>query len=170
MAWWIFLNKNGRDFDVDDDYYVQFDWNIEEAQDFFDQYEVRITEESQVFPFCKNILEKLRDMGHKIYILTARDTYNEEMIEAAKKILLDNEIPYDEIYWKLEDKLDKCQELGIDVMIDDKASTCEKLATHGIKCIYFKGVNNRPVREDNNIKTVTNWTQIYRYFKNLDNK
>lgn len=141
----------------------KYNWSEQEFKEFFLNNEVNISRESVIMPFCKEVLELLRKEGHKLYIITARDLKNEEMIIIAQKMLNENGIPYDQIYWKLNDKINICQQLKIDYMIEDNIRTCKKLAEANIKSIYFRNRGSKEVTDNSYIHTVSNWVEIYKY-------
>lgn len=138
-----------------------FDWTGEEIVDFYNQYFDKITRQSHLMVGVKEILQKLKDEGHQLYIVTLRGYYNqEERIEAEEKL---NQlgIEFDQICWGIKDKIGKCKELDADVMIDDNPTNVMQFANEDIKVLYFKEEATREVCMPN-VAKVTSWMDIYR--------
>lgn len=138
-----------------------FDWTGEEIVDFYNQYFDKITQQSHLMVGAKEILQKLKDEGHQLCIVTLRGYYNqEERIEAEEKL---NQlgIEFDQICWGIKDKIGKCKELGADVMIDDNPTNVMQFENEDIKVLYFKEEATREVCMPN-VAKVTSWMDIYR--------
>ena len=58
----------------------------------------------------------------------------------------------------------------IDVMIDDSYDVCKKLSSNGIKTIYFRDKDMKVLEQNENLKEVSNWGEIYRYIKGMQSK
>ena len=141
-----------------------FDWTGEEIVDFYNQYFDKITRQSHLMVGAKEILQKLKDEGHQLYIVTLRGYYNqEERIEAEEKL---NQlgIEFDQICWGVKDKIGKCKELEADVMIDDNPTNVMQFANENIKVLYFKEAAIREI-DLPNVKKVGSWMDIYRQIK-----
>ena len=146
-----------------------FNWNDDETNYFFDNFFHDITINSNIMVGAKEILAKLKDEGHQLYIITLRGYYREqEKIDAEEK-LKELGIEFDEVCWSAKNKVEKCREIGIDVMIDDTPDNVEQFANEKIQVLYFK---EQPVREINqdNVFKVASWMDIYREIKHLSNR
>lgn len=55
----------------------------------------------------------------------------------------------------------------IDLMIDDDYKIIEKLSNNNIKTLYFRDTGLKKLEENEYIKEVNNWGDIYRYIKSL---
>ena len=79
------------------------------------------------------------------------------------------DIVYDKLFlvdaYNSHSKTEICLECNIDVMIDDSYDVCKKLSSNGIKTIYFREKNMKRLEENENLKEVSNWGEIYRYIK-----
>ena len=89
----------------------------------------------------------------------------EEMKDVAINKFEKEGLSFDKYYWKQEDKLDVAKKEKIDVMIDDSYDVCKKLSSNGIKTIYFREKDMKKLEENENLKEVSNWGEIYRYIK-----
>ena len=61
-------------------------------------------------------------------------------------------------------KIEKCLELGIDFIIDDDPITCLEASQNNIKALYFKNNASDCLEENEYLKNVHNWGEIYKYF------
>jgi len=59
---------------------------------------------------------------------------------------------------------------NIDVMIDDSYDVCKKSSSNGIKTIYFRDKEMKVLEQNENLKEVSNWGEIYRYIKEMQSK
>ena len=123
---------------------------------------------SYPMPGAKDILEMLTKDKHKLIIITARGLSIKGMKEAAEEKFREFNLKFDKYYWKVENKLDICKKENIDVMIDDKASICKLTSENKIKTLYFRDVNRQKLEENEYLKEVNNWGEIYRYIYNLN--
>lgn len=75
---------------------------------------------------------------------------------------------FDKYYWATENKDEVCIKEKVDVMIDDYYLKCINIANKKIKTIYLKDVGSPDVEENEYIKVMYNWGEIYRYLKELE--
>ena len=52
-------------------------------------------------------------------------------------------------------------------MIDDAISNCKKVSESKIKTIYLKAAPSYDMEENEYLKVMYNWGEIYRYIKDL---
>ena len=141
-----------------------FNWNQERANKFWNKYIIKYFTETPVRKFAPEVIEKLRQDGHKIYLITARDDYGMPLEyygkeqEITKVWLEKNNIKYDKLIFETE-KLEPCRENRIDVMIEDSPSNINELSKYikviKFDCQYNKNVNN------SNVTTAYSWYHIY---------
>lgn len=146
----------------------RYDWSKEELDNFREKYLLEISNNSYPMPGAKQVLEMLRNDGHKLVIITARGITIKEMKQAAINKFKEYNLEFDEYFWEQESKLDICKKENIDVMIDDKASICKTISENKIKTLYFRDVNREKLEENEYLKEVNNWGEIYRYIYNLN--
>ena len=114
-----------------------------------------------------NTLKKeLRKEENKIYIITARDEsgmpeeYYGKMQQLTKEWLNKHEIEYDKlIFAKDKEKLQKCIENNVEIMIEDSPNNIKDISTK-IKVIKFDCQYNKNVQGEN-IITAYSWYHIY---------
>ena len=87
------------------------------------------------------------------------------LLKKCYKLLNENKIEFDKYYWKVEDKLEICKKENIDIMIDDDWKIIQRLADNKIKTLYFRDTNLVKLEENEYIKEVNNWADIYRNIK-----
>ncbi len=135
-------------------------WTDKETANFWDEWFETVIKEVTPKKFAKEVIEKLRNEGHKIYIITARyhmDTCNVEQI--TKNWLKDNEIEYDEIIFNAEDKVNALKNNNIDLFIDDKAENCKLSSEAGIKTYIMNSVENQEYIIPD-VKRVYTWVHV----------
>ena len=149
-----------------------FDWNEEQAMKFWNKYLIKYFSETPVRTFAPEVIEKLRQEGDKIFIITARDNYGVpseacgKEQEITKKWLDSNNIKYEKlIFSKDEDKLKQCIQNNVDIMIEDSPKNIEKISKQ-IKVIKFDCQYNKRVNGEN-IITAYSWYHIYNIIKEL---
>ncbi len=147
-----------------------FDWTNEEVWSFYLENIERIAKNLEVKEGAKEYIEKLKEDGHTIVIITGRD--NGEYIEPygmTKKWLREKEIPYDKLIFVngykngKQGKAAKCIENGIDVMIDDSRGICKECFQNNITTLIMDKPCNRELKE---ITRVHNWKEIYEFITN----
>ena len=133
---------------------------------FWNKYIIKYFSETPVRTFAAEVIEKLRQEGHKIFIITARNDYGMpkehygEEQEITKKWLDSNNIKYEKlIFAKDEDKLQQCIENEIQIMIEDSPNNIKRISEQ-IKVIKFDCNYNRDTNNEN-IITAYSWYHIY---------
>lgn len=144
----------------------KYAWTEEELQKFLDKY--LYIEKFDIIPGSKIVLEKLHMEGHKIIFITARKS-NAKTKRVTLKKLHDEKIKYDEIHWDEIDKVETCKNEKIDIMIDDYYRVCDKLSKAGIMTLCLNPKNEK-VPENDCLKYVSNWGEIYRFIHDLKRK
>ena len=147
----------------------RMDWTEEEYRDFVGKYAMYIEKNTPLMPGIKVVLDKLRDMGHRLIVITARGDWGPMEEDITEEVLEKHNIKFDKICYMCKDKLSKCQEEEIDYMIDDSYKHIEKLSQAGINCLYFRDVGRKKI-ENEHVIEVANWGDVYRFFYNLNKK
>lgn len=127
-----------------------------------------------VRPFASEVIQKLKNEGHEIYIVTARwltnrdDELGIKMIEIVKNWLLKNNIYYDKLVFAKssnEEKAEEIEEHGIDLMIEDSPSNIERLSKI-VPVICYHAFYNSECKGDNIIRGYS-WYDIYSKIKKM---
>ena len=107
----------------------------------------------------------LKNSENEFIVITARGGFLKEMKDDAIRLLEENDIKFDKYYWKVQDKLEICKKENIDIMIDDDWRIIKNLADNKVKTLYFRDTNIKKMEENEYIKEVNNWGDVYRYIK-----
>lgn len=118
---------------------------------------------------ASRIIEKLKNDGNKIIIITAR-TYDSQIVKSGMerqknmeqliiKWLTKNNIKYDKIVFSNLNKLEDCLSNKIDIMIEDSVSNIKQIK-NSIKVLCFDAKYNR-FYTDNKVLRVYNWKDVY---------
>jgi uncharacterized HAD superfamily protein len=110
----------------------------------------------------------LQQEGNEIIIISARGGMIEEMKDVALEKFAEEKINFNKYFWKQEDKLDVAKKENIDIMIDDSYDVCKKLSENGIRTIYFRDKEMKKLEQNEYLKEVSNWGEIYRYIKGIE--
>ena len=137
-------------------------WNEKEATDFWSKYYGEILREVNIKKFAKEVINKLKEEGHKIYLITARwDMPNDNVKQITKKWLEENQVEYDELIINASDKLKLAKENKIDIFIDDSFKNCKAIADNTNAKVYMMTSRVNGSLEDKKIKRVFSWPEIY---------
>ena len=144
-----------------------YNWSETQILDFINKFFMESNKVTPLVAGAKEVINYLKQDGHELIVITARGGFIEEMKDAAEEIFAKNNLTFDKIYWKADDKLSICQKENIDVMIDDYYVICEEISRNKIKTLYFRDKDMKKLQENEYLKEVSNWGEIYRYIKNL---
>ena len=159
----LILRKNGVVNPNEFDYLKRYDWTEEERTRFIDDYLVYATINSTtLIPLVKEMLKLFKVEGINYTFITSRGLLRKDTKNAVLTVVEKNDLPTDNIYFGVEDKVLKCKELGIDIMIEDKPSTCKLLRNENIKTLYFRDKENEKLDEDSYLIEVSNIGEICR--------
>lgn len=164
-------NKNEEEKYVEDNnngnvYQIKYGFTYEELKYFLSVIHEGITKKEEPRKNCVEIIRKLHNEGHKIYIITARDSeFHEDPYKLSKDWLDKNNIYYDELIVNARNKLEVCQRKNIDLFIDDQLANCTKLSEAGIKVIRITEYNDI---QHGDIINKKNWNEIYNYIKEME--
>ncbi len=139
-------------------------WSAEQFDNFVWDCMHYGMEHAPLMPCCKFVMDKLKEMGHKLIVITARGINNEKEIELAKATFDRYGLTFDKVYYNNPNKVSACIEEKIDYMIDDSSDNIKSLSETGIKCLYFRSYKTTEVN-NNNVINVANWGEIYRFFR-----
>ena len=165
------LKQNSKINNKELKFQSRFKWTKEDIDGFLNKYHKQIIVESNFMPGVKRILKLLKEDGHTLILITARGGMNRDMIKVTEERLQQNEMNiFDKYYWATENKDEVCVKENVDIMIDDFCDKCKSIANSKIKTIYLKDAPSYDLEENEYIKVLYNWGEIYRYIKELENK
>ena len=146
---------------------ARYNWTSEQEKEFIERYFLKVSKESNLMSGFIGVYNLLKSQGHEFIVITARGGFVNEMKDDAIRLLEENNIKFNKYYWKVEDKLEICKSENVDIMIDDDWRIIKKLADNKIKTLYFRDTNLIKLEENDYIKEVNNWGEIYRYVKEM---
>lgn len=164
--------ENNVDFGIyPDEYEIKkiFNWEtVKHDEKFWDKYLEKYIREEKARPFASEVIKKLKEDGHEIYILTARnkeskwfpDYLKQEAEEITLNWLKENDIYYDKILFARGKKLEFCLEYEIDIMIEDMVKNVNEISTK-LPVICFDNRYNQECKGDNIIRCYS-WYDVYR--------
>ena len=166
--------ENSIDFKVElgsFDIASTFSITKEQEKDFWDKYLDCYAREVKVKEFAKEIINKLKETGNEIYIITARwnadrdDDVGENMRNITKNWLVENGISYDKLVFTKSSKLQSCLDNKIDLMIDDDEVVIRELSEK-MPVICYDSDYNRNCNGKNIIRCYS-WYDIYVNINNI---
>lgn len=143
----------------------RYNWDEEQQKEFINKYFLKISRDSNLMSGFKEVYNLLSNQNHEFVVVTARGGYVKEMKDDAIRLLKENNIDFDKYHWATIDKLDTCKKEKVDIMIDDDWRIVKKLADNKIKTLYFRDASLVKLEENEYIKEVNNWGDVYRYIK-----
>lgn len=143
-----------------------FDWTLEELDCFYQANIERIAQNLDVIDEAKEMIQRLKDGGNTIIIITSRDNGDyTHPYEMTYEWLNKKGIVFDElilVHTPLE-KVEVVQDKSIDIMIDDSIKVCVGLIKVGIPAILMDTPYNRNI----DVLRAKDWKEIYEYIKKL---
>ena len=162
------LNGNNLINREEPKFQARYNWTKEQVKEFIEKYFLKISKESNLMSGFMATYELLKQQGNEFVVITARGGFIKEMKDDAIRLLNENNITFDKYYWHIDDKLEICQKENVDIMIDDDWKIIKKLTENKIKTLYFRDTNLMKLEENEYIKEVNNWGDIYRYIRSKD--
>ena len=161
-----FCYENKLEYKIDISKYDDKIMGFRENNDFkfWNTYLLNYAKSYPTRDFSKEVIKKLREDNHEIYIITSRDEYGlpEEAQGTMKQIVIkwlkDKEIEYDKLIFTNKRKLSYCVENKVDVMIEDAPENIleisSKIPVFCFDCPYNSMING------NNITRVYSWYDV----------
>jgi FMN phosphatase YigB (HAD superfamily) len=113
---------------------------------------------AEPYPGAVETVRAWHDAGHFIHITSHRAQAAQA---ATQRWLARIGLPHDELYCSY-DKLARCQEIGIDVLIDDSPETLERALEAGITAATLLHPWNRELCETEDVICAEDWTELAR--------
>ena len=149
----------------------RYNWTQNIIDDFMDKYQTNIIMDAPFMPGAKEVLKMLKEEGHQLIIITARGNKKKEHIAMTEDILKKNDMYiFDKYIWGVNNKSEICANEKLDLMIEDSDRNCKVISDKKIKTIYFKDAPNYEIQENEYLKTLYNWGEVYRYIKEASNE
>ena len=150
-----------------DTYKKKFQFSYDELKYFLKNIQEEITNKATPRENAVEVINRLKKEGHKIYIITARDSeFHDNPYLLSKNWLDKNNIEYDQIIVNAREKGIVCKNENIDLFIDDQLNNCLDALKEGIKVIRM----SNEICNNKDIGDLNSWTQIYKYIGELNKK
>jgi hypothetical protein len=161
--YWDLLSAAARRrFGIELPYEEQFTWGITRLRD--DQLVCCIEEthsEANIlagtpYPGAVEVVNGWHAAGHFIHITSHRHT---RAHDATERWLNEIGLRYDELYCSF-DKVTRCQEIGIDVLIDDSPDNLTSALERGIVGATLRHPWNEDVCDTEDVVAATSWPEL----------
>lgn len=161
------IDKNIKVEDSKNDgnvYQKIYKFTYEELKHFLGDIQEEITNNAIPRSGAVEAIKKLREEGHEIYIITARDNeFHEDPYMLSKNWLDNNSIEYDKLIVNVREKAPLCKNEKIDIFIDDQLNNCLEVSKEGIKTIRF----TTDTTGYENMVNINSWDRVYQYIKKM---
>ena len=167
------LHQNGIIDNREVRFQERYNWDKKTIDSFMNKYMFKIIKKCNLVPGAKEVIKLLKDEGHELIIITARGgiTQGSEYIKLTEDILKNNDMYiFDKYIWAADSKCEACVNEKLDIMIEDSDKNCKLISDKKIRTLYFKDAPNFEVQENEYLKTVYNWGEIYRYIQEVCNE
>lgn len=139
----------------------------ERELEFAKKYYDKIIPNTPFKPKVAEYINKIKELGHEIVVITARDkTLYIDEYKTTIEELKNNNIQYDKLICDF-DKAKVCKIEKIELFIDDSINNCKKVKELGIETILFSSKSN--INSKTNLNRVDNWKDIYEKIKEKRN-
>jgi uncharacterized HAD superfamily protein len=166
--YWDMLSDSARRrFGVELPYEEQFDWGITRLRPqqlqacIDDTHRDEAIVASEPYPGAVDTVRAWHEAGHFIHITSHRAG---SAHAATERWLRRIELPFDELYCSF-DKVSRCTEIAIDVLIDDSPVNIARALEVGIVAATITHPWNRDVCEEEDVVCGADWPELAR---NLD--
>ena len=135
-------------------------WTDDESERFFKIYYREIIENTEPFMFAVETIRKLKEMGHKIILITARWDFEEVNVRSlTEKWLEKQKIPYDTLVVNAITKRQAVIDNKLDIFVDDSFENCQDVANVGVKTYIMDTRYNKGL-VDEKIKRIYSWPHL----------
>ncbi len=151
-----------RRFGIDLPYEEQLDWGITRLRP--DQLHLCIQEThgeaailaGEPYAHAVDTVRGWREAGHYIQVTSHRDPH---CYDATARWLAQIGLPYDELYCA-HDKVGRCLELGIELLVDDSPENLARAIEHGLIVATISHPWNRDVCEEEDVICGADWREL----------
>ena len=114
--------------------------------------------EAEPYPDAVETVRAWKEAGHFIHITSHRDSAAHQATERWLEAI---GLPYDELYCSW-DKVARCREIGIELLIDDSPVNLEAAVDAGLRAATLAHPWNRDVCEEEDIVCAPDWRALAR--------
>jgi uncharacterized HAD superfamily protein len=162
--WDVLSDVSRRRFGIELPYEEQFSWGITRLRP--DQLELCIAEShceerilaGRPYPGAVETVSAWHSEGHFVHITSHRPA---DRAPATRAWLKHIGLPFDDLHCSF-DKVARCSELEIDLLIDDSPGNLSAALTRGIRAATLVHPWNRDILEEEDIVAAEDWTELAR--------
>ena len=160
--WNVLSDAALRRFGIDLPYEEQLDWGITRLRP--DQLRLCIEEThcdavilaGEPYPDAVDTVRRWHDDGHFIHVTSHRDSAARDATEAWLRRI---DVPFDELHCSF-DKVGRCIEIGIDLLIDDSPHNLTRAIEHGLTVATISHPWNRDLCDIEDVICGANWREL----------
>lgn len=160
--WDVLSAAARRRFGIDLPYEEQLDWGITRLKP--EQLALCIAEThcegaivaSRPYPDAVETVRRWHEAGHFIHITSHRDSGAHD---ATERWLREIDLPHDELYCSF-DKVGRCMEIGIDLLVDDSPVNLARAVEQGLMVATIAHPWNRDVCEEEDVVCAADWREL----------
>jgi hypothetical protein len=162
--WDVLSDAAERRFGIELPYDQQFDWGITRLKPRQLELCIAETHNDEVIlagrPYLGAVetVRRWHEAGHFIHITSHRDT---RAHAATERWLNAIALPFDELYCSF-DKVTRCSEIGIDVLVDDSPVNIARALDAGIVAATLVHPWNAEVCEEDDVVSAQDWPELER--------
>ena len=167
-----FIKENNYNYKVVDKTQIYlsgiFNWGAEVSKKFWQEEGSKMLSNISPRKYVREIIQKLKNDNHSIFIITARTTdMHKDPYAISEAWLKKNGIFFDKLLVGKEEKAQACLDENIDVFIDDLPKHVLDVNNNGrTTAILMQTIANKNLKLD--CLRVKNWKQIYKIIKNME--
>lgn len=137
----------------------RYNWQEDEFKKFYQEYAPKVLKQAPLMTGVDMVLPRLVQK-YELIIVTARsDEEIKYALEKFRQLNIDNI----QIFNNEHHKIDRFLKEQVAYIIDDDETICQLAAQNNIHALYFKNNASSKLPENNYLKNVHNWGEIYKY-------
>lgn len=137
----------------------RYNWEQTEFSEFYNKYSSEVLKSANIMTGAEIIIPKLTKYFEVIIVTARSDSEMKYALNKFESINLENV----KIYNNEHQKIDKYLYEKVDYIIDDDETICLNASEKNITALYFKNNASNPLIENEYLKNVNNWGEIYKY-------
>lgn len=143
----------------------RYNWKEIEFKEFYTKYAHDILKNANIMTGAEIIVPKLTKYFDIIIVTSRSDEEIQYALEKFNEIKLENVT----IYNNEHKKIDKYLLEKVDYIIDDDEFICLNASKNNICALYFKNNASEKLEENEYLKNVNNWGEIYKFLMLKEN-
>jgi hypothetical protein len=167
--WDVLSEVSRRRFGVELPYEEQFCWGITRLR--ADQLELCIAEShcderilsGRPYPGAVQTVRAWHERGHFVHVMSHRPA---DRAPATRAWLQAIGLPFDDLHCSF-DKVARCVELEVELLIDDSPDNLSAALEHGMRAATLVHPWNRDILEEEDILAAADWTELARLLEPL---